>query len=80
MHPPIKTRLVGTQQGEGPGQERRGEAGRSHQAAAAGVCKSLRPPRRLADRCAHLMMDTEFGDQLALVKLGHRAAVLALCR
>lgn len=24
MHPPIKTRLVGTQQGEGPGQERRG--------------------------------------------------------
>lgn len=40
MHPPIKTRLVGTWQGEGPGQERRG--GRSRQAAAPRVCRSGR--------------------------------------
>lgn len=78
MHPPIKTRLVGTLAGRGawPGEVRRAGATSRRPRGCARTPDLQKSP---ADRCSPSRMDAEFGVQPALVNLGHAAVVLPFC-
>lgn len=77
MHPPIKTRLVGTLAGRGarPGEVRRAGAARRQPV---GVHEHQTSGGARGRRGSHSRMIADFGVQPSLVKLGPTAVVLPL--